>query len=165
MGNVLTNLHGTLLRVYTDLCSTGMCWTKPFAQTKPEIFWCSRLKLVFLNSKRDSNFICSTTCLKERHLLQKLLNQGPCCCPPPPRKAHAQRRAKGCFSRRGPTDTTYARVCKTNTTPWENMWQPSSSSICVLIYHVSLGHLHTVKANISTFPNAFTQVFFISSSV
>lgn len=30
------------------------------------------------------------------------------------------------------------------------MWRLSLSSICVLTYHVSLGHLHTVKTNTST---------------
>lgn len=153
----IVQLH---FRVWTNCCSTGMCRTKHFAQTNLKYFGVPDSGSLFLTVTRDSNFICSITSLEQRHLLQKLLKQGPCHCPPQG-KAHAQPCAKGCFSCLRPMNTTYARLHKTNTTPWENMRRLSLSSICVLIYHVFLGHLHTVKTN----PSTFIQIFFISSSV
>lgn len=114
----------------------------------------SQTQACFFNSERGSNFLCSTVYLEQRHLLQKLLKQGPCRCPPQG-KAHAQLCAKGCFL------CLRLDFIKQTQLP-EKTWDDSLCQVSVvLICHVLVGHLYTVKTNLST----FTQIFFINSSV
>lgn len=118
----------------------------------------------FFNSDRDFNFICSIACLEQRHLLQKLLKQGPCRCPPQG-KAHAQLCAKGCFSCLRPMDTTYARLHKTNTTPWENMRRLFVKYLCVHLSCVTGPPLYCKKQPQYVHTNIFHKWFCLKTGL
>lgn len=143
-----------MFRIWTDCCGTGMCWTKHFAKANLKYLDVPDTSLLFLKAKKiPTSYAQSrvysigiTSATAETGPLS-LCSSG---------QAHAQLCAKGCFFFfLRPTDTTYARLHKTNTTPWENMTRLSLSSICFDLSCVTGPPLYCTNQPLYIYANIF----------
>lgn len=147
MGNTLTNLRGTFSFEFALIFAAQAGAGQSPLHGQSRISWGSRLKLVFQNSRRDSNFICSIMCFEAT--TSETAKPGPCCCSPQS-KVYAQLCAKGCFWQWGPTTYTHRFIKQTQLS--ENTQGLSLSVFWSIVYIYlcsvkptqahSLTHLH-----------------------